>query len=500
MSITGPGSATAAHVLAITNMETKLDQLSRQLGTGQKAAVYSDLGAQAGISVGLDAQLAALNGYDNTNTTVNTTLSIAQSTLSQIATVGSDVKHAVSRQGGFTLGNNGQTTIQSAAASQLDQLLSLLNTQVGDNYLFSGSAPNQPSVATSSQILNGSGAQAGLTQVISERNQADLGAGSPPLGRLVIPPAVGSTVAVSEDVAGSPFGFKLAGVSTGLTGANVTGPSGSPSTITITLGSNPNPGDTIQFSFTLPDQTTATLTLQATTASPPGPNQFTIGANPAATANNLQGALTTAVGTLAQTSLRAASTMVASNNFFTSDPPLRVAGPPFATATALQAGTPANTVFWYTGENGATPARQTATALVAPSMTIAYGMRANEQAIASMVANVAALAATTYSPSDPNAPASYQTLSQDVVANLDGQSGSQSVSDIEADIAAAQTTAQDAATVNKQTQATLAAMQQQIQGVDQYQIGTQILALQTSLQASLSATARLSQVSLVNYL
>ena len=43
-------------------------------------------------------------------------------------------------------------------------------------------------------------------------------------------------------------------------------------------------------------------------------------------------------------------------------------------------------------------------------------------------------------------------------------------------------------------------MLQHIEGVSTDQIGAQILALQTSLQASLSTTARLSQLSLVNYL
>ena len=163
--------------------------------------------------------------------------------------------------------------------------------------------------------------------------------------------------------------------------------------------------------MTLPDGTSQTITLQATTASPPGANQFTIGATPAATATNLQAALTSAVTSLAQTALPAASAIAAANNFFSSDPPQRVTGPPFNTATSLVNGTAANTVFWYTGENGSTPARQTATAQVGTATTIAYGMRANEQAISTLVANVAVLAATTYSASDPNAQASYQALS-----------------------------------------------------------------------------------------
>jgi hypothetical protein len=43
-------------------------------------------------------------------------------------------------------------------------------------------------------------------------------------------------------------------------------------------------------------------------------------------------------------------------------------------------------------------------------------------------------------------------------------------------------------------------MLQKIEGVSSADIGTQILALQNSLQASLSTTVRLSQLSLVNYL
>jgi hypothetical protein len=157
-------------------------------------------------------------------------------------------------------------------------------------------------------------------------------------------------------------------------------------------------------------------------------------------------------------------------------------------------------VFWYTGENGSTPALQTATAQVGPSMSIAYGMRANEPAISSLVANVAALAATTYSASDPNAQASYQALCQSVMANLSGQPGTQTVSDIEADLANAQTTMKNATTTNTQTQTTLQDMLQGIEGVNQNQIGEQILTLQNNLSASMSVTARLAQLSLVNYL
>jgi flagellar hook-associated protein 3 FlgL len=496
MSITGPGSITAANLAAQTNMFNQLTTLSQQLGTGNASQTYSGLGSQADLAVSLGAQLSAISGYSTTATTVGTNLTVAQSVLTQLNTAGSSVLQAINQQPAFSLNGNGQTPTQQSAAGYLDQILSLLNTQVGNNYMFSGSALTQQSVASASDILNGNGAQAGFTQVMSERLQADEGVGN--LGRLTIG-GVAPSVTLSSDA--SPFGFKLATVNSNLTGATVTG---SPPSISVNLGSNPNPNDTISFGLTLPDGSSQTITLQATTASPPGANQFTIGATATLTAGNLQTALTTAVSNLAQTALPAASAMAAANNFFSSYPPQRVngGGPPpnFATATALQNGTTANTVFWYTGENGALPARQTATAQVGPTMTIDYGMRANEQAISTLVGNVAVLAAATYSASNPNAQASYQALTQSVTTNLDGPPGTQTVPDIEADLANAQTEVANATTLNTQTQNTLQNMLQGIEGINQNQIGEDILTLQTNLSASMSITARLAQISLVNFL
>ena len=92
----------------------------------------------------------------------------------------------------------------------------------------------------------------------------------------------------------------------------------------------------------------------------------------------------------------------------------------------------------------------TATAQVGPTTTIAYGMRANEPAFSSLVAAIGAFAATTFSPSDPNAQATYQALSASVQAALAGQPGAQTVNDVAADLANAQTTIKDAGTVNTQ--------------------------------------------------
>src|SRR4029077_7543221 len=104
--------------------------------------------------------------------------------------------------------------------------------------------------------------------------------------------------------------------------------------------------------------------------------------------------------------------------------PMRVAGPPFATATALVAGTAANTVSWYTGETSANPARGSVTARVDRAMTVSYGARANEQGLRSVIASVAVFAATSFQPGNPNSSAAYNALGQRVSLALNPQPGS----------------------------------------------------------------------------
>jgi flagellar hook-associated protein 3 FlgL len=504
MTVMGISSSAALMTQSLLDLNNQLSNLQQQLATGQKSQTYSGLGAQRGLTVGLQSQLAAMSGFDNTITSVGAQLSVAQTALQGIATAAQTVQNSAVIST-FSSSQNGQTIDQQAAAGQLDQVLSTLNTQSGNNYIFSGMSPNQPAVNTTDNILNGNGTQAGFKQVLSERQQAD-GVGA--LGRLVIPAASGNKVTISEDAVGSPFGLKLASVTSNLTGgATVSGPSGppaNPNSVTVDFtGGNPAPGDTIKFTFNLPDGTTQDMTLTATTASPPGTGQFTIGSTPATTAANFQSALSSGVTKIADTTLYGASAMAAANDFFNVDathPPMRVNGSPPSTATSLVPGTSSNTITWYTGEAGSTPAINTATATVDQSQTVSFGMRANEQALRNVVENLAVFGATTYSSSDPNAAGQYSSVMQRVSANLNNPPGTQTVTDIEAQIASAQSSMKAAQSRHQQTSTVLTNFLQSIEGVDNTQVGEQILTLQTQLQASLQTTSMLSKLSLVNYL
>ncbi len=460
--------------------------------------------------------------------------------------------------------------------------------------------------------------------MISERQQAD---GTTGLGRLVITSPTATSVQVAEDVAGSPFGLKLSAISSSLTGATVTGPAGSPAAVSIDLGAtNPNNGDKVSLAFTLPDGTTESIQLTASSATPPPVGSFAIGATSTVTSANLKAALNTAIGTLANTSLVAASAAAAGNDFFSSAgtatgsvvnnkaaipapitgatllsgaagtdslatnfaagdtitvngtpitfvasgatgnnqlnvtdsvqtlltkidsitgtstpstisggvitlhtddaakltvtssnsaafaalgfgvtatatlPPLRVSGSPLSAATSLVSGTPANTISWYTGEAGQGSARATATARVDQSVTVQYGARANETAIRSQLQTLAVFAAVTTSATNPNAALQVQALSQRVAQNLARQPGQQSIEDIQSDFATAQLTMKDATARQKQAQGMLQGIVDQAENVSPDQVASQILALQTALQASYQTTAMLAQLSLTKYL
>jgi flagellin-like hook-associated protein FlgL len=482
----------------LMQMRAQFDDLQRQLGTGHKSATYAGLGIDRGVTVSLNAQLSAIAGYDNTIDNVMARINLMNTALGNMIDITSTVKSAMVQANGVSNGS-GALVAQQTAQSSLDQLLALLNTQAGDRYLFSGRTTDQPPVETLDHILNGDGARAGLKQLISERNQADLGVDG--LGRLDTNTLTPTSIEVAEEA--TSFGFKLASITSTVTGATVAGPTGAPASMSIDFSAVPNPGETVTLRFNLPDGTSENLTLTATTDSPPGANQFTIGATPTQTATNFKNALTTAIGKLGASSLAAASAIAASSDFFNADannPPQRVGGSsPFYAATGMVPGTAANTVIWYTGETGTDPARSAATARIDQSLSVSYGARANEDAIRRLVQNVATLAAVTISPTDPNAVALSSELDQRLTVNL-AAPDVQSITDIESDLASAQTSLQAAKSRHQQAGLTLNDFLQQIDGVSNEDVGAQLLTLQTRMQASMQITSMLSQLSLVNLL
>jgi hypothetical protein len=91
-------------------------------------------------------------------------------------------------------------------------------------------------------------------------------------------------------------------------------------------------------------------------------------------------------------------------------------------------------------------------------------------------------------------------LSQDVAQNLSPQTGQQTIENIQSDLATAQVTMQDAQSRQTQSQTTLQNLIDTTETVSTDQVASEILALQTSLQASYQTTSMLSQLTLTKYL
>lgn len=508
MTISGVSGRTSYIGSGILDLRSQLDTLTQQLSSGKVSTTYEGQGSGRSLAITLRSQITAIAGYSDTAVNLNTRIGVANLSLQRLAQIGSTVKGAAV-SAGTTLDNTGQTAGQKTANLSFVDSVDMLNTKSGDRYLFSGRATDTAPVASSTEIMDGDGIKDGLKTVIAERKTADLGTG---LGRLTIAPqTVGSTaVAIAEETPATVFGMKLTNVASTLTGATVTGPTGTPAAISVDLGAtNPNPGDKVKFTFTLPDNTLETIDMTAVAAgtTPLPANSFELGATTDITASNLNAALTTSVGDLAKGTMVAASAIAAGDNFFDT-PPMRV-GAGGAAATALINGS-ADTVSWYKGEpdipaNGS--ARGSAVAQVDQSITVNYGARADEQALRSQLQTVAVFAAFSIDVTNLSNPAvakaanaQVAALNQRVAQNLAPVAGTQSIQDIQADFAGASVSIKATTDRQTQTKALSETLLDSIEGIDDNEVAAKILALQTALQASYQTTSTLYQMSLVKFL
>src|ERR1700687_2754918 len=87
MTVTGVGTTAAILTQSLIDMRSQLDDLARQLSTGEKVTTYSGISSQAQLLVGLNSQLGAITSFQDSNNVVNARLSIAQTALTQFDSV-----------------------------------------------------------------------------------------------------------------------------------------------------------------------------------------------------------------------------------------------------------------------------------------------------------------------------------------------------------------------------------------------------------------------------
>jgi len=477
----------------VTTIKQSQDDLSRQLVTGKKAETFGGLGSDAAVVLSLRDQVTSMEGYVKTMDLVNLRLGIQSGALTRMDEISSKVKtDALTTT--FDLNGSGQTQLQLNAASQFDEITSLLNTELEGRHLFGGTDTADPPVALPGLILDGDTTHAGLKQLVSERAQADMG--SDDRARLTLN-TVGNTFSVAEDADPSVFGTKLFGTTSTLSGTTVTGPVGSPPNLDIAFSATlPQHGESIGIEFTMPDGTKETLTFKATSISPAGEGEFLIGADENTTAANFHSAFDTALQEFTKTTVKSASAAEAANNFFESNPPQRVNGAPLSSATSMVDGTSTDTVFWYTGD---TSSNAPGLAKIGDNEVVSYGVRADDSSIIDLMKTTALLSITTFSSSDPLGSKEYDEMVERAADTVSFQ-GQRAPLDALMEMGFLQSKIDSAKGQTQSAISVSTGIVDDVENADSFEVAAKLGVVQTQLEAAYQVTARISSLSLLNFL
>lgn len=484
----------------LISMRYQLQDLQRQLASGQRSETYGGLGDQRVSSLTFRNQVGIADGYNSVIDLTTIRLKVMDQSTNELRTLVEKARSVMLN----TRGTGGYPEITSAVKqvqAQFEQVISSLNNQHEGLYLYSGRTRDVKPVVDANTLMWGDGTNAGLRQVVDERRQADVGTGN---GRMVTS-NVGALTTLSEDAAGNPFGIKLVAGTAGGGMSNVTvaGPAGAPSAISFNFTGQPLTGERLTFTVRLPDGKTMNLGFAVDTAGTSDDTVFTVGATPAATAANLQAAIDSRLNSLAQGELRAASGLVAAREFFsgsnTVQPP-RVQ-PPFATSTAYAAPGSRPTVIWYQGDDDTTvAARDTQTSEVDTGLQISLGARANEVALRDSLVALGMFLADDYPPGFTSTQERFDAASARAIQVFNSTGGPNAILEINGEFGLATSQVQTAKTRHTDRKEFLNGLLSEIESTSREEVAVQLTSLQTQLEASYQTTSRLSQLSLVNYL
>jgi flagellin-like hook-associated protein FlgL len=486
----------------IAGMKARYDKLQTQLATGERAANLAEMGSARFFDLTMRSRLSRIEGYADTMKTVNLRLEVLDTSMTRLNDIEAEQRTSIT-PGSYGTGNINFTTVPQIAQARFDEALTLLDAHIGGRYLFAGGKTDQKPIAPPAVAINGEAGKAGFKQVVGERKLADLGASGQ--GRVGVTTVPASSTSNNTEDGDHPFGFKLSTLSSSsaniaLTQPGSTQPRSASVQFTATL---PIEGDAVTLAVTLSDGTSDAITLTATTEDPPPTGKFLIGTDAADTAAKFDTALNAALTTKAGTTLAAASAYAAAGNFFNAqgEQVMRVDGPPFESATQLVAGTAANTVFWYVGED-ATDARSSVNAKVDDGTNVNYGVQANESGIVGLVRTLAANAVMVYSNSDSTSTGRFDAMASRQIDRLaeSNNNNAGAISSITVELGLARTTMNHVGEWQDTHSAQLQTMLAGIENIPSEEVAMEILALKTRLEASFETTSLVAQLSLVNYL
>ena len=126
----------------LATLRQQMDDLSRQVTTGQVADTYSGLGTNTEPLLNLNSQQPLLESYQSNITSVSNTMTLMNNALSNISDVGNQLVTALQSQ----IQNNPSNlqNIQQIAQQGLQTVENMINQNNNGQYLFAGSNNSSP--------------------------------------------------------------------------------------------------------------------------------------------------------------------------------------------------------------------------------------------------------------------------------------------------------------------------------------------------------------------
>ena len=146
----------------VSSINQKLTQVSEEVSTGLVSTTYAGLGSGALTSLNLRPQMAQNDAISDGITAATSQMGVTQTVMTQISALAQGVLGKLSAASGTGTGATGLDDIAAQARDAFSSVVSLLNTQDGNSYIFAGQDGANPPVPAGSTA----GFVAGVTSAV----------------------------------------------------------------------------------------------------------------------------------------------------------------------------------------------------------------------------------------------------------------------------------------------------------------------------------------------
>ena len=115
----------------VSNLQTQLTDLQRQLSTGLKSDSFAGLGSARNLVLALNDQVSQSNSYLDTINTTSLRIQSSSDALTRLDQISSEIKTGGATSA-FDLTSGGQTTLQTTAGMRLSEIVDEVG---GDGFL-----------------------------------------------------------------------------------------------------------------------------------------------------------------------------------------------------------------------------------------------------------------------------------------------------------------------------------------------------------------------------